>query len=102
MIKTIYSVWLYDKDTKTQLWTNENALQFITSKVVECFWIGTITLGQWVYTHDDGQLVIEPSIIVSIITDEQPKDDEFIKTIKTTLNQESIMKEQNTLQVNFL
>lgn len=82
-------IGLLDKDIKKQLIPTDKALEIVADKVIQAFWFGTIYTWSGVYTHDNWEVVSEPTIIVETSTDEHWLN-EFIQTIWKQLNQESI------------
>lgn len=95
-----FTIWLLDKDEHKQLITTDKAINLITDLVIKYFWYGTIYNANGIYTHDDGTLVIEPSVKVEILTDKQHL--QFVQEIKTTLNQESVMYQEMQVKTEFL
>lgn len=83
---------LNDKDTKQQEITIDQAVEVIT-KLLKDFKIegATIIPATGYYTHNDGTIILEQSLIIELLF----QDDETIKTIATALklmfNQESVM-----------
>lgn len=100
MIKKQFSIGLLDKDAHKQLVATSDAMRTITNLVIKHFWYGTIYNASWVYTHDDGTLVVEPSVIVDIITDKPHTL--FVQDVKQALNQESVMYMEQPINVEFL
>lgn len=102
MKKITLSIGLFDKDTRKQEIATEEALRIIKDEV----WVlggATIIPGCiGVYKHDDGQIVMEPSIQV-IFYDLDPRD---VKTcaryLRSALNQESIAYEEQQVYSEFL
>jgi len=84
-----FFIWLFDKDTKSQLIPTDKALKIVADKVIWAFWFGTIYSWNGVYTHDNWEVVSEPTIIVETSTDENWLNS-FIQAIWKQLNQESI------------
>ena len=89
--KHILYIGLNDKDTKQQEITTLDAYKIIQNCVIAVGYDGaTITEATGIYKHDDGAIVIEKSLEVSILCAEDRKTTELVERIKTALNQESI------------
>lgn len=86
------TIGLNDQHTKTQFLPTDETVAFITNRVADHFGGGTIFVGNWVYKHDDGTIVIEKSVRVeTLMFDETIDVQAFVDQMKTDLNQESIM-----------
>ena len=66
MIKTTICIGLLDKDTKRQEITTLDAFKVAANIFAETTGGATITEGTGVYTHDDGTIVIEPTLVCVI------------------------------------
>ena len=100
MEKLTISIGLLDKDTKTQLINNDDAMQ----KVNDCFLSRldafTVYYAKGVYTHENGQQVQENTIRVEVVTfndNDYNNTIQSIKEVKQALNQESILLEKQTI-----
>jgi hypothetical protein len=71
-----------------------------TNLLIEYF--GWWTINEWkgVYTHDDGTIVIENTLLCSVCTDKNI--DKFIQDAKRIFNQESILVQKINSDVKFL
>ena len=98
-MKKTFILWLLDKDTKQQHFNTVEAYKVVEKLVCNYFWGGTIYQSQWVYTHDNWQIVIEPSIVIMTITDKVHND--FVNDLKKIFNQESVLVESTKSDVNF-
>ena len=97
MEKITISIGLLDKDSKTQLINNDDAMQ----KVNDCFLSRldafTVYFAKGVYTHDNGQQVQENTIRVEVVAfndNDYNNTIQSIKEVKKALNQESILLEK--------
>lgn len=93
MLKTTIYVGLFDKDTKKQEITTLDAYKVATNIFVETTGGATITEGRGVYTHDDGTIVIEPTLVCVVYGDNEEQIEKAAAMIKTALNQESLVIE---------
>lgn len=98
-MKKTFFIGLSDKDTKQQKFTEVEAYKIIMELVGSYFGWGTIYSGKWFYTHDDGSVVIENTIICTTSTDLDHK--EFVEQVKTILNQESVLVEVEQVSQSF-
>lgn len=89
----VVTVGLFDQKTKKQEINTADALEAVTRYVIDHCGGGTITTGNGVYTHDDGTIVVEPSIIIKIVGAKFEQIGKFVKDIQTFLNQESVLVE---------
>lgn len=93
------SIGLNDKNTKMQEINTLDAFKIVTNLIIQHF--GWWTINEWkgVYTHENWEIVIENSLICSIITDKDTSW--FINDVKKLLNQESVMKEEIISKITF-
>lgn len=89
------TVGLFDQKSKKQEINTADALQTITRYVIDHCGGGTITTGNGVYTHEDGTVVVEPSIIIKIVGAKFDDVGNLVEDIKTFLNQESVLVEMS-------
>lgn len=94
-----FFIGLFDKDTKLQDISTIEAYKQVTKLVCRHFGGWTITDWRGVYTHTNGEQVIEPSLVVYVNTDKDTAP--FISEVKKVLNQESVMKEVTLSSVSF-
>lgn len=90
---TLY-IGLNDKDTRVQECPTSTALDQVYGLAWELFDGVTITTGHGVYKHDDGEKVVEETIIVTVCDYDDSKADavrKFAEHAKVMFNQESIM-----------
>ena len=89
------TVGLFDQKSKKQEINTADALQTITRYVIDHCGGGTITTGNGVYTHEDGTVVVEPSIIIKIVGAKFDDVSNLVEDIKIFLNQESVLVEMS-------
>lgn len=90
MKKTTMCIGLLDKDTKAQEITTLDAYKVVANIFAETTGGATITEGVGVYTHDDGSVIIEPTLVCVIYGSDQATIEKAASLIKTALNQESV------------
>ena len=104
MTRYTLTIGLFDKDTKKQKISSDMALRIISDLVVQTVGYGTIHNGNGIYTHNNGSIVIEPSIVFFVDGENDLKNK--VKTlawqIKKALNQESVMLEETAVKMEFI
>ncbi len=104
MTRYTLTIGLFDKDTKKQKISLDMALKIVSDLVVQTVGYGTIYNGNGIYTHINGSIVVEPSIIYFV--DGEEEEESKIKNlawmIKKALNQESIMMEKQQVNMCFV
>ena len=104
MTRFTISIGLFDKDTKRQKISSDMALKIVSDLVVQTVGYGTIHNGSGIYTHANGSIVVEPSIVYFV--DGEEEEESKIKSlawiIKKALNQESIMMEKQQINMCFI
>ena len=104
MTRYTLTIGLFDKDTKRQKISSDMALKIVSDLVVQTVGYGTIHNGNGIYTHINGQIVFEPSVIYFV--DGEEEEESKIKSlawmIKKALNQESIMMEKQQVNMCFV
>lgn len=98
---TVY-IGLNDQDSKVQIITTENALTLAENIFCEYCGGATLTTGRGVYTHDDGQKVIENTIIAAVFGCELESVKRAALECKRALNQESVALECYEVESNFI
>ena len=100
MEKLTISIGLLDKETKTQLIDNEQAMQ----KVNDCFLSRldafTVYFAKGIYTHENGSQIQENTIRVEVVTfndNDYNSTIQSIKEVKKALNQETILLEKQVI-----
>jgi hypothetical protein len=94
MTRYTISVGLFDKDTHMQEISTIDAYKIMTRLVMKHSDGGTITEGTGLYTHKDGSVVIEPTLIVSLLFVDRETILILIDEIKNLFNQETVALEE--------
>ena len=104
MTRYTLTIGLFDKDTKRQKISSDMALKIVSDLVVQTVGYGTIYNGNGIYTHINGYIVVEPSIIYFVdgAEEEESKIKNLAWMIKKALNQESIMMEKQQVNMCFV
>lgn len=102
MKKITLFIGLNDKDTKTQVVKTSEALEILGAYIVKNLGIGTLSEAAGVYTHDNGDTVIENTLRCEFYTEDSAPVMEFAKWAKASLNQESIAVEVSAPAVGFI
>ena len=90
MKKVTMYIGLNDKDTKQQKISTIEAYKMCQNVFADFFGGSTIFEGKGTYTHENGQMVFENTLICIVYTDDIEGVKKAATTIKTVLNQESI------------
>ena len=90
MVKTTICIGLLDKDSKAQEIKTIDAFKVCANIFAETTGGATITEGVGVYTHDDGTVVIEPSLVAVVYGAAQAAIEKAANMVKIALNQESV------------
>lgn len=106
MTKYSITIGLLDKDSKVQEVSTVSAYKMVNNFLTIHIGFGTVLDANGVYTHEDGTVVTEPSIRVEI-TDvfnsiEEASIMAFIKDVKYSLNQESVLFEKYEITGAFI
>ena len=101
MKKITMIVGLFDKDTKRQEVTTIDAYKIMENVFSEYTGGATIFEGRGVYTHDNGKIVVEPSMICYVYTESVANAKAAADVIKTVLNQESVAIEVTEVNTEF-
>ena len=97
---TLY-VGLNDKDTKRQKIDTLEATKIVSNLITKLCDGGTIYNAKGIYRHENGDVVIENTLRIELIdVDENPLT-ALIDTLKTVLNQESIIKQTENINSVF-
>ena len=97
MVKYTLYVGLNDKDTKTQVLDSVECYKIAENIIVNDFGGCTIYNAKGIYTHNDGSVVIENTLRIEIIADDN--DGAIINTcnaLKVAFNQECIIVDKTT------
>lgn len=104
MTRYTLTIGLFDKDTKKQKISSDMALRIVSDLVVQTVGYGTVYTGNGIYTHNNGSIVVEPSLVYFV--DGEEEEESKIKSlawmIKKALNQESIMLEETAVKMEFI
>lgn len=96
--KYILFVGLFDKDTKTQKIAPLAARDIIQNIIMSEGLDGaTISDATGIYKHDDGSVVIEPSVRVELLFASEKQIKNVCASIKKALNQEAVAVESQTI-----
>lgn len=99
---TLY-IGLNDKDSKQQEITTLDAYKVVNNTLR----VGsTITEGRGIYTHEDGTVVSEVSLVVELLDFDGTLSNEWlknkVKALKNALNQESIAVQEQEVKSELL
>lgn len=100
MKKLTISIGLLDKDTKTQLISNNDAMQTVNNCFLSRLDAFTVYFAKGVYTHENGQQIQENTIRVEVVTfndNDYNNAIQSIKDVKQALNQETILLEKQAI-----
>lgn len=93
MKKYTMCIGLNDQDTKRQEIQTVDAYKIVMNIFASTTGGATVYEGQGCYTHDDGTIVIEKSLIAFIFTDDDAAIRQAAEMVKAALNQESVAVE---------
>ena len=100
--KYILNVGLNDKDTKLQKIDSIEAYKIVENTLLNNGLSGyTIYQGKGLYKHDDGTITQENTLIIEMIFTTDDIVNKIIKILKQVLNQESIMKQVQEIELSF-
>lgn len=99
--KTTLYIGLNDKDTKTQKIDTMEAVKVVTNLITKYTDGCTVYNATGVYKHDNGAIVIENTLRVELFDCTDKAINAIIDTLKTVLNQESIIKQVETVNSVF-
>ena len=100
MKKLTISIGLLDKDSKTQLINNDDAMQKVNSCFLSRLDAFTVYFAKGVYTHENGSQIQENTIRVEVVTfndKDYNNTIQSIKEVKKALNQETILLEKQAI-----
>ena len=100
MEKLTISIGLFDKDSKTQLISNDEAMETVNSCFLSRLDAFTVYFAKGVYTHENGSQIQENTIRVEVVTfndNDYNNTIQSIKEVKQLLNQESVLLEKQTI-----
>lgn len=102
MKKIILYLGLFDQNTKTQEISTIDAYKIASNLLAEYIGFGTITECSGVYTHDNGDVVREPSLRIEVSGADCEKMKRLASALKIAFNQESIMYEEVLTNYTFI
>ena len=104
MTRYTLTIGLFDKNTKRQKISTDIAIRIVSDLIVSTIGFGTVYQGDGIYTHNNGSIVVEPSLVYFVDGEKDLKDK--VKTlawsVKKALNQESIMLEESAVKMEFI
>lgn len=98
---TLY-IGLFDKDSKRQEVNTIDAFKIASNIFVEHTGGATITEATGIYTHDNGEIVVEPSLRCEIFGATFEQIVKVVPLLKTVFNQESIAVEEVEVKSSFM
>ena len=102
MTKHVLTVGLFDKDSKRQEITTVDAFKIITNIFTSKSLCATILECQGIYKHDDGTVIVEPSLRIESADCTREQIKPCIDMVKAALNQESVMYEMIESNIEFI
>ena len=98
------AIGVFEEDTKRQKRSADIAIGSVSDLVVNIIGYGTVHQGNGIYTHVNGAVIIEPSIIFFVDGEKDLKDKvvNLAWSIKKALNQESVMLEETAVKMEFI
>ena len=94
MKKFTVCIGLFDKDTKKQEINILDAFKVASNIFAQTTGGATITEGRGVYTHQDGSIVIEPTLVSTIYGSTFEQIKKAADILKAIFNQESVAIEE--------
>ena len=94
MKKFIMCVGLLDKDSKVQEINTLDAFKVASNVFAKTTGGATITEGRGVYTHNDGTVIIEPTLVCTVYGGDIKEIKAAADALKVALNQESVAIEE--------
>lgn len=98
MDKYILYVGLNDKDTKTQKIDTLSAYNLTNNILLNYVEGATVTQSKGIYKHNNGNVVIENTLIIELLFTDKTTVETIAKELKITLNQESIAIQKQTIE----
>lgn len=87
---TIY-MGLFDKDSKRQEYDTITAYKMVQQRATQLFDGATISEAKGIYKHDNGEVVVEPTIRIELLFTDLDTVKKFCNELKGMFNQESIV-----------
>ena len=98
MDKYILYVGLNDKDTKTQKIDTLSAYNLTNNILLNYVEGATITQSKGIYKHNNGNVVIENTLVIELLFTDKTTVETIAKELKMALNQESIAIQKQTIE----
>lgn len=98
MDKYILYVGLNDKDTKTQKIDTLSAYNLANNILLNYVEGATVTQSKGIYKHNNGNVVIENTLIIELLFTDKTTVETIAKELKIALNQESIAIQKQTIE----
>lgn len=98
MDKYILYVGLNDKDTKTQKIDTLSAYNLTNNILLNYVEGATVTQSKGIYKHNNGNVVIENTLIIELLFTDKNTVETIAKELKIALNQESIAIQKQTIE----
>ena len=98
MDKYILYVGLNDKDTKTQKIDTLSAYKLTNNILLNYVEGATVTQSKGIYKHNNGNVVIENTLIIELLFTDKTTVETIAKELKMALNQESIAIQKQTIE----
>lgn len=98
MDKYILYVGLNDKDTKTQKIDTLSAYNLTNNILLNYVEGATVTQSKGTYKHQNGNVVIENTLIIELLFTDKQTVETIAKDLKIALNQESIAIQKQTIE----
>ena len=98
MDKYILYVGLNDKDTKTQKIDTLSAYNLANNILLNYVEGATVTQSKGIYKHQNGNVVIENTLIIELLFTDKTTVETIAKELKIALNQESIAIQKQTIE----
>ena len=98
MDKYILYVGLNDKDTKTQKIDTLSAYNLTNNILLNYVEGATVTQSKGIYKHNNGNVVIENTLIIELLFTDKTTVETIAKELKMVLNQESIAIQKQTIE----
>ena len=102
MRKDVICVGLNDKDSKVQEINTIDAFKIAANIFASTTGGATITEGCGVYTHDNGDIVIEKTLVCVVYSSDDKAIETACEQIKVALNQESVALETSESNSRFI
>lgn len=87
---TIY-MGLFDKDSKRQEYDTITAYKMVQQRATQLFDGATISEAKGIYKHDNGEVVVEPTIRIELLFTDLDTVKKFCNELKGMFNQESVV-----------